>query len=418
MRVPELRTSLALAVCLAIVIAVGVTVVRSADQESTVTVLANWTGTDAANFQSTVLGPFEAKYHIKVVYQGTTAESQVLRADVESGTPPDVAVLPGPGELAGYARNGELDSLDQLVSPHQFSSVWMPQVDGHYFWLPVKVDLKSLVWYPSGLSQNQVDTLARTPADWCLGMSSGATSGWPGADWIADILLQQAGWQNYQKWVSGRLSWQDPLMVTAWQTWGRTVGAGANPRTAQALSTPFQDMADGVSATGPGCKLEHQASFVREPGEWTKATPAFLPSADLIPGALPGPQPVEVSADLAGMFRDTPQAEELITYLASAAPQQAWSWAEYGFSADTAAPSGSSSTHPDNEQLAALLDDPTRVRCFDASDAMPPPMRDAFILAVLHYLAAPQDLHALLAGLDAIRTAQPATAWLSTVCDR
>jgi hypothetical protein len=40
---------------------------------------------------------------VRVVYQGTSALDQVLQADLSKGTPPDVVVLPRPGDLQGYA---------------------------------------------------------------------------------------------------------------------------------------------------------------------------------------------------------------------------------------------------------------------------------------------------------------------------
>ncbi|MGN5380732.1 hypothetical protein ACQ4WX_37315 [Streptomyces lasalocidi] len=61
--------------------------VRALGQEPTVTLLANWTGTDERNFRATVLDPFARTHHIHVDYQGSSAESQVLGADVEAEHP-------------------------------------------------------------------------------------------------------------------------------------------------------------------------------------------------------------------------------------------------------------------------------------------------------------------------------------------
>ena len=42
---------------------------------------------------------FKKDTHIQVVYTATRAQDQVLRAAVQNGTPPDVAVLSSPGDL-------------------------------------------------------------------------------------------------------------------------------------------------------------------------------------------------------------------------------------------------------------------------------------------------------------------------------
>ncbi|MCP9962175.1 hypothetical protein LUX05_13785 [Streptomyces somaliensis] len=57
-------------------------------RKRSVTVLGNWTGADQERFEKEVLEPFEEEHGIRVVYQGSSAESQVLAADVASGTPP------------------------------------------------------------------------------------------------------------------------------------------------------------------------------------------------------------------------------------------------------------------------------------------------------------------------------------------
>ena len=56
--------------------------------------------------------------------------------------------------------------------------------------MPLKVDGKSLVWSKEGTSS------AEDP-EWCVGLASQQTSGWPGTDWIEDILLHQAGPARY-----------------------------------------------------------------------------------------------------------------------------------------------------------------------------------------------------------------------------
>ena len=420
-RLPSPRAT-AVGLCLAVLAAVGVIAVRSSGAGS-VTLLANWTGGEQRDFQSQIIDAFEQKTGIHVVYQGSSAESQVLAADVESGTPPDIAVLPGPGELAGYAHQGLLTPLDDVARPAGFPAAWVPKVAGpggtrHTYWVPVKADLKSLVWHPSSLSADQVRADAAVPASWCLGMAADATSGWPGSDWIEDVLLQQSGQDAYEKWAAGTLPWDSPQVRRAWRTWGQMVGAGPSPRITRALVTSYRDEAAGVAADPPTCVLEHQSTFVRALPAWD-AGAAFTPSADVIPGAdRRAPARWEVSGDLAAVLHDTPQARELIDYLASAQAQHAWADIQSGFSVrhDVLAADAGDPGSTDG-RIAAALRDPDAVRCYDASDAMPAQVRDAFALAVLRYLADPSSLDVQLTTLDKITRLTKPTP-LTGICSR
>ncbi|KOV66987.1 hypothetical protein ADK64_10600 [Streptomyces sp. MMG1121] len=392
--------------------------VRALGQEPTVTLLANWTGTDERNFRETVLDPFERAHHIHVDYQGSSAESQVLGADVEAGTPPDVVVLTGPGELASYARQGQLKQLDGLLPRDGFGASWTTPLDGHVYWFPLKADLKSIVWYPAGTGERQRTEAAREPGQWCVGMGSGATSGWPGTDWIEDILLQRSGPDAYQRWVRGELPWQSQEVKGAWTTWGRMVGAGGDPELVRrALKTPYQQASEPLTRTPRGCTLEHQASFIRNEDPWKRADGRYEPSARLIPGARTV-DAWEVSGDLVALLHDTSAAKTLIGYLASADAQRAWSARESGFSVSPEAQPSPSARGADwHRTLAATLLDDRAVHCFDASDAMPPSVRDAFAEATIEYLAHPDHLGALLKNLDSLRLAHGLT-WLQSVCDR
>lgn len=413
------RTVTVVASCLAVLAAAVVVGVRALGQEPTVTLLANWTRDDEKNFRKSVIEPFERKYHIHVDYQGSNAESQVLGADVEAGTPPDVVVLTGPGELAEYARQKNLLPLEDLVDPEDFGRSWaMPLTDGHVYWFPLKADLKSIVWYPADVGEQQRGQAAHEPAEWCVGMGSGATSGWPGTDWIEDILLQRYGWEVYAKWARGDLSWRSKEVRSAWTTWRGLVGAGGDPDLVRrALKTPFDAASRLVTANPRGCTLEHQASFIRGQHAWRQAHGRWEPSAPLVLGTAAN-RAWEVSGDLVALLHATPEAKKLIRYLASADAQRAWSAEKSGFSVHADVQPGSADPDADwRLPLARTLRDKKEVHCFDASDAMPPAVRDAFAEATIEFLAHPDHLDSLLRSLDTLSGTRGLT-WLPSVCDQ
>lgn len=394
-------------------------------------------GTESDQFEK-LREAFEEKTGIKVFYRATRAQDQVLLADVQNGTPPDVAALSSPGELAWYKLHGYLQSLDGVVDDsvwHEYGSQWQTLAQAgldELYAVPVEVNLKSLVWYntnrpPEPIPQTLEELVRLQPpvgsgSIWCMGMGSGAASGWPGTDWIEDILLQRSGVEVYQRWVAGMLPWDALEVREAWEIWGEIVASADDVHggPTAALLTSFDDAGRPMFTNSPGCLLEHQGSFMpgfyrNYEGEPQPKTFDFFefPSLD-------GKQPDavgrsrEVAADMVVMFNNTPQAKELIQFLMSKEAQQLLP-GEDSFSASTVLPKN----YPDpvDQRIAdALIGKDTL--CFDASDMMPATMRNAFHRAVLEYLSDPGQLNALLGNLDNIRERLPEERWLTVSCGR
>ncbi len=84
---------------------------------------------------------------------------------------------------------------------------------------------KELVWYPKAefdeagykvpttwdemmALTDQIANDGDTP--WCIGIESGAATGWPMTDWIEDVMLRTTSPENYDKWVNGRAQVRTP----------------------------------------------------------------------------------------------------------------------------------------------------------------------------------------------------------------
>ncbi|MGV9557341.1 ABC transporter substrate-binding protein [Streptomyces sp. NPDC003522] len=392
MRRPRPRTLGVVCVCLALLAAGVVAGVRWArGWTGSVTVLANWSGDEKDQFER-AMRRFEEEYRIDVVYQGSSALSQVLAADLAAGTQPDVVVLPGPGELMAYAAEGRLAPLDGLFEAGAYDRVWMPKVAGgdgreRTYWLPVKTGLKSMVWHAGGLSADRVSRLAADPGGWCLAMGSGATSGWPGTDWVEDVLLQQSGPRVYERWATGGIAWTDPRVRRAWRTWGDMVGAGDRSRVDRVLQDDF-------GRDCPRQRLEHQGSF--RDAHWKRVAGDFVHSAEVIPGAEGGSDRWEVSGDLAALLNATDEARQLIRFLADPGT----GLPDFSANRKAAAPDGR--RDPLKRKVGSILRGSERHLCWDASDTMPPALRDAFHQAVLRFLVAPDRLDEQLRALQAL----------------
>ncbi|WP_410596461.1 ABC transporter substrate-binding protein [Amycolatopsis sp. lyj-23] len=403
-----------------------------------VTVLGPWTGDEQAAFQR-VLDGFVRATGIPVRYQGTRAQNQVLRGDLQQGTPPDIAVLSNPAELAGYARSGEVKPLDAVLGTEAtaaYSTQWrrLQQLGGDaVLAVVVKADLKSVVWYTpktfAGPIPSTWDELvaasqrlsAAGQRPWCLGMGAPPNSGFPGTDWLEDILLHRAGPRVYSSWAAGRLAWTDAAVVDAWTSWGTLVlapGAVRGGSTA-ALLTSFSDAGRAMFTDPPGCALEHLGSFAI--GGYTairRAAGPPVPDRDFrffpFPGS-GGAGPAEVSADLAGMFRDTPAARRLMAYLAGAEGQRIWPSGGTTFSVHQRLVGQDVYRSDVTRRIAATLAGRGDL-CFDASDLMPSAMTSAFYQAVLEYLARPDRLPALLRQLEQVRLGIAREQWLDLPC--
>jgi alpha-glucoside transport system substrate-binding protein len=253
------------------------------------------------------------------------------------------------------------------------------------------------------LSKKIADS-GQTP--WCEAVESAAASGWPGTDWLEDIILRQSGEKVYQDWYSGKLAWTSPEIKKAWQTWGQIVGdpkmvyGGVNTM----LTTNFGNGGDPLFTSPPSCYMHHQASFITD--FFVKNTPTVKPGTDFDFFGFPifksgDPERLEVAGDLFGMFNDTPQARALIKYLTTAEAQAIWVGRGGAISPNQKVPL---SMYPDplSQKSAQLLTSAKIVR-FDASDLMPEAMNNAFWKAILDYVQSPGNLDSILQNLDSVQ---------------
>ncbi len=101
----------------------------------TVSVLATWGGSEQDSFLAMVK-PFEDQTGVKIQYEGTRDLNAILSTRVQGGNPPDVAGLPGPGQMAQFAKGGKLIDLGNVLDMNAMrdqypdSFLKLAQVDG------------------------------------------------------------------------------------------------------------------------------------------------------------------------------------------------------------------------------------------------------------------------------------------------
>ncbi|MFG1842424.1 ABC transporter substrate-binding protein [Micromonospora sp. NPDC049175] len=471
------RTALAMATVLIAGVALSGCSVEPTEE---LTVFASWAGDEEVAFKA-VLKDFEERSGIPTRYQGHRDVSQVLQVAIERGRPPDVAVLPRVNDLQRYVNADQLVPLEGAVTTDPGAAPQLIKLapksgpagapDGHALTYAVSIatSLKSVIWYDTkqlekagqgppttwnelvGLSQRKIDD---EQVRWCLGMSSQSVSGWPGTDWIEDILLHQSGPTFYEPWTRGDLAWNSPQVKAAWETWGSLLRVSAEGTARASLYTTFETAAKGLlprpeasgsSASPPAepaasdsrrCHLDHQGSFAiskyrpkpsAQPSPTASGSPAlslaFFPTPPIGPTGTSAFS--EVSDDVAVMFRDpkdperakdskgTERARKLMSYLASTQAQTEWREHTDGLAFSRR---GEAPADQDGVLAAVAQRLRTGTLCWDGSDLMPAAMATAFERAVLVYLEAPERLDSLLLELEKIRTTVPRAEWLNLMC--
>jgi len=378
-----------------------------------VTVVGTWGGSEQESFLAMV-APWEEETGNTVKYTGSRGLGAYLTTAVQSGTLPDLAGLPGPGEMAEFAQQGALRPLDEVLDLETYRSQTSPAfvelgtVDGNIVAVFIKSALKGLIWYNTGTFTGEPPTtwdevMATDPGSaeslWCVGLESGADSGWPGTDWIEDIVLRQSGPDVYDAWVAGTHQWSTPEIRSAFEAFGDVLDSSYGGTTF-VNSTNFGSGANPMFEDPPGCLFHHQASFItdffKEQGGAVDGEFDFFPMPDMnaeYAGAFTG------AGDLFGLFSDKPAAQDLLKYLVTPEAQQIWVDRGGALSGNTEV-----TTYPDEvSQRSAETLGSAEIFRFDGGDLMPLAMKAAFFRAMVDFTENQGNLDTILAGLDEVQ---------------
>lgn len=293
---------------------------------------------------------------INVTFIGDADWEANINTQVEGGNPPDISIFPQPGKLAEFARDGFIvplsDDVVDAIQAHWAESYQLDGiVDDVHFGVPVKTDLKSLVWYkPSNFAASgyevpttfeELEALTQQMAEaggaapWCVGIESGQATGWTYTDWVEEMVLRLHGGDVYDGWVSNEIPFDDPRIVeamlaviTLWT--GETDEEAARqaladrdlPRVFAASGTIAQtNFADSADPLVDGqCYMHRQASFFS--GFFPPGTPFADGSDDAIDvfyfPDINNDAPALTAGTLAAAFNDNPATMAVLAYMATA----------------------------------------------------------------------------------------------------
>ncbi|HER34107.1 MAG TPA: carbohydrate ABC transporter substrate-binding protein, partial [Halothiobacillaceae bacterium] len=388
---------------------------------TTVVVDGPFTDADAIKFDQ-AMSAFEDATGITVNYIGSKEFEGSISIRVDAGDAPDIADFPQPGLLATFVRQGKIIDPTSFISEEwlaqQYNPSWltMAEMEGQVAGVWHRFNAKSLVWYPkddwdaAGYEIPETwdemlalsdDIVSDGDAPWCVGIESGAATGWPATDWMEEVMLRTTSLENYDAWVAGELPFSSPEVTNAAETLGElwfTEGYVFGGRPA-IVSTFFGDAPAPMFEDPPGCWLHKQGNFIT--GFFPEGSQAgvdydffYLPPIDEQYG-----KPFLVAGDIMAMFNDRPEVRALMEYFTLGESVEAWVK-----SGGTISPHNDSSLDWYADDISrgiaqAILDAET-VR-FDASDLMPGEVgAGAFWKAMTDYVSGSADLDTALAEID------------------
>jgi alpha-glucoside transport system substrate-binding protein len=389
---------------------------------TTVVIDGPFTDADEVKFKQSYKA-FEEATGITVNYIGSKEFEGSISIRVDAGDPPDIADFPQPGLLGNFARQGKIVDPTSWMSDdwlkQQYNQSWldMASMEGQTAGVWYRFNGKSLVWYPKDdfdASGYEVPTtweelialsdmiVADGDSPWCIGIESGAATGWPATDWMEEFMLRTTSLENYDKWVAGELKFDSPEVKNAAETLAQIwfnddyVFGGR----AAIVSTFFGDSPAPMFEDPPKCWMHKQGNFIT--GFFPEGAQAdvdygffYLPPIDEQYG-----KPFLVAGDIMAMFNDRPEVRAAMEYFT--VPESAIGWLETGGALATHKTATPDMYGVDLERgIAALVNEATSFR-FDGSDLMPGEVgAGSFWKGMTDWVSGAADLDTVLAEIDA-----------------
>jgi alpha-glucoside transport system substrate-binding protein len=353
----------------------------------TISIMGSILDTEADEMQE-AWAYFESCTGATIEYEGTAQFEADMKVRVDGGNAPDIALFPQPGLMSGF-KDDLVPASEELtaLATEGWTEDWLNYgtIDGTLYAAPNSSNAKSFIWYsPSYFTENGYevpqtwdelialsDTIAAagvTP--WCAGFESGGATGWPGTDWIEDIVLRE-GTDIYDQWVTHQIPFNDPQVVAAIDKAGTVlqneeyIFNGTDTISTTAFQTAGHPVLDG------SCAMHRQASFYG--AMWPEGTEVAEDGdvfAFRFPESNEGDNTMLVGGEFVAAFSDSEATEAARQFLASELYHNArlqtgpWSTARQGVDPANA-------TTPINQFATEILTDPAVTVRFDGSDLMP-----------------------------------------------
>jgi alpha-glucoside transport system substrate-binding protein len=268
----------------------------------------------------------------------------VLSTAVAGGNPPDLASISQPGLVKQFAGRKAIKPID-FVRPlmrRYYSPSWIAlgTYSGHLYGMVFKGANKSTVWYNVSAFKNAG---VKPPKTWTQLLADAKTirasgtpaysvdagDGWPLTDLFENIYIRQAGVVKYDLLALHKIKWTDPSVKAALKTMAQIYGDTGNIAggTSGALQDLLADSVNNVFSSPPKAAMTFEGDFVPTAAT-VKATPVTGYNVFPFPSIKGSAPSVVGGGDTVVMFKSSPAAKALISYLAT--PAAATIWAKQG----------------------------------------------------------------------------------------
>lgn len=335
--------------------AVGAVGAEPEEGDGSVSILGAFGGAEEELFNAS-LEEFEQESGISIDYVSDQDFTNTIQVRVDAGDKPDIGLFPQPGGVLNLAERGELVPIDAMLDYDEIDRTLVngfldsARFDGRVYAAPMRMAVKSIVWYPKGAYEeggwstepadldelDQVADQIRTDADtppWCIGWQSDQATGWVGTDWVEEYMLRLHGPDVYDDWIYHRIPFNDERVVEAIEAYGQLANEEGNVLGGSRgiLNTPFAEAMNPAFNDDPGCYLMRQGNFattffpedVQENLDEEVGIFVFPPAADGFDG-----QPILGGGDLAAAFTYDTDVAAVMEFLAS--DEFGGPWAEAG----------------------------------------------------------------------------------------
>jgi alpha-glucoside transport system substrate-binding protein len=400
----------------------------------TVDALGIWGEEELADFEAMVQ-PWKDDTGAEVDFTGTRDVNSILTTRVSGGDPPDVALPASLGIFQDLARDGELTPLsecpgleDQVRADYSDAIIDLGTVDGELYGVFMKAGNKGTIWYnvpffadndyqpltADSTFQDLLDLTEQIASEkeageheafpWSDAQEIGGGSGFPGSDWIQQIVLGEFGPEVYDQWVAHEIPYNDPQIQQAWEMFGqilldeRYVLGGPE----RALATTFSEGSLPLFTEPPQAAMHYlgsfNAGFITDP---TLGFPEGLePGTDFDFMPFPGGGATG-DANIMMLFNADPATCSFAEWMAGGESQDIWV-SRGGFTSLNNKVDLASYPTDLDRRVAEQLTDPDTVFRIDADDAMPSGVggdNGAVFTGVLAYLGG-GNLEEILQGIE------------------
>jgi alpha-glucoside transport system substrate-binding protein len=385
-----------------------------------ITVTSLWGGAEAEAFQA-VLDAFKAKTGITVTYSPQRTDyATVLRTQIQGGTPPDVAIIPGIGFLRSFAAAGDLKKLSDIgLDRASIEKNYAPgildvgTVGGDLYAIMVKLNSKSTIWYkPNEFEANSI-TVPKTWEDFTAvidklkaagktPLALGAKDSWTLTDWFESIYVRQAGPEAYDKLFSKDGVWTDKTVTDAITTMlsvlnDKNVLGGIDA----SLGKAFTDGIGDAFKKGGKAEMYYEGGFVGgiALGDVNKDLKIGTDIDFFDFPSINDEDAITIGGDVLAAFTDKPGVKEFMTYMTTAEAGTAWA---KGGTIISPVKGVDTSVYPNDlaKKEAEQVANASAVR-FDGSDLLP---AGADLGAVLQGALQGQDVKGLLSDFQSTVT--------------